>query len=316
MTTPIPVAVVGGYLGAGKTTLVNHVLRHAQGMRLAVLVNDFGSLPIDAGLIESQASDVISLAGGCICCSFGSDLMGTLMALSDRVPVPDHVLIETSGVAIPGSVVRSVALLSSFRVRRVVVVVDAKSIIEQAADRYVGSTIERQLRDANLVVLNKIDLVSTDATEPLHAWLAFAAPGVERRETTHGMIPLEALFADGHNPQPRGLAEMDDADAHFESEAFVPDGPVDVAALAGALLACDVVRAKGVLLDLDGALKVLQVASGRHVVTPCERTGRPVTGLVCIALRGRMDRARLRDAFALAMRPAMPRRLSHDPGLS
>ena len=130
MTAQIPVTVVGGYLGAGKTTLVNHVLRSAQGIRIAVLVNDFGALPIDAGLIEAREGDLISIAGGCICCSFGSDLMGALASLARRTPRPDQVLIETSGVALPGSVSRSAALLEAFAPGRVVVLVDAETVRE------------------------------------------------------------------------------------------------------------------------------------------------------------------------------------------
>ena len=79
MNAGIPVAVVSGYLGAGKTTLINHVLREARGVRIAVLVNDFGALPIDAELIVSRSGDVIHIAGGCICCAFGSDLAGALV---------------------------------------------------------------------------------------------------------------------------------------------------------------------------------------------------------------------------------------------
>lgn len=71
----LPVTVIGGYLGAGKTTLVNHLLRHAGGRRLAVLVNDFGALPIDADLIEGADGAVLAIAGGCVCCAYGSDLI-------------------------------------------------------------------------------------------------------------------------------------------------------------------------------------------------------------------------------------------------
>ena len=89
-TAPLPVTVIGGYLGAGKTTLVNHLLRQAGGRRLAVLVNDFGELPLDADLIEADDGEVLSLAGGCICCSFGNDLMAALMQLPARSPRPDR----------------------------------------------------------------------------------------------------------------------------------------------------------------------------------------------------------------------------------
>jgi G3E family GTPase len=107
----IPVTIVGGYLGAGKTTLVNHLLRHSQGRRIAVLVNDFGELAIDAELIEARDGDMLQLAGGCVCCSFGSDLLAALLRLRDMQPAPRHILIETSGVALPGAVARTLTLV-------------------------------------------------------------------------------------------------------------------------------------------------------------------------------------------------------------
>ena len=82
----LPVTLIGGYLGAGKTTLVNHLLHHADGRRLAVLVNEFGDLPIDADLIEARDGNLISIAGGCICCSFGSDLVAALLNIKQREP--------------------------------------------------------------------------------------------------------------------------------------------------------------------------------------------------------------------------------------
>ena len=98
----VAVTVIGGYLGAGKTTLVNHLLRAADGLRLAVLVNDFGALPIDRDLIVGSDGDTLEISGGCICCSYGSDLMEALLDLPRRRPGIDRVLIETSGVALPG----------------------------------------------------------------------------------------------------------------------------------------------------------------------------------------------------------------------
>ena len=94
--------------GGGKTTLVNHLLRTANGLRLAILVNEFGALPIDDDLIIAREDNLISLAGGCVCCSFGSDLMAALMDLSQLSPPPERVLIEASGVAMPGAIAASV----------------------------------------------------------------------------------------------------------------------------------------------------------------------------------------------------------------
>ena len=155
----LPVTIIGGYLGAGKTTLVNHLLRNADGKRLAVLVNEFGELPIDEDLIEAQDDTMISIAGGCVCCSYGNDLTLAMMDLAKLQPRPDHVLLEASGVALPGAIAASISLLQGFQIDGVVVLADAETIRQQAEDTYVGDTIERQLHDADLVVLSKADLV-------------------------------------------------------------------------------------------------------------------------------------------------------------
>lgn len=126
--SPIPVTLIGDYLGAGKTTLVNHLLRQAEGLRLAVLVNDFGDLQIDAELIESRDGNVIGLACGCVCCSYGSDLIAALMELAERRPRVDHMLLETSGVALPGQVASALSLLQSCALDTVVTLVDAAGV--------------------------------------------------------------------------------------------------------------------------------------------------------------------------------------------
>ena len=91
----LPVTVIGGYLGTGKTTLVNRLLRAADGQRLAVLVNDFGATPIDRDLIVSSSGDTLEISGGCVCCSYGSDLMDTLMTLPEQRPDIERVVLET-----------------------------------------------------------------------------------------------------------------------------------------------------------------------------------------------------------------------------
>ena len=112
---PIPVTVIGGYLGAGKTTLVNHLLRNANGLRIAVLVNDFGALQIDADLIEAADGDTISLANGCICCSLAGGLVEAMLGILDRPQPPEWVVIETSGVSDP---VAAAGLPARWRDRR------------------------------------------------------------------------------------------------------------------------------------------------------------------------------------------------------
>ena len=103
----VPVVLVAGFLGAGKTTVVNHLLAHAGGKRIAAVVNDFGAINIDAELITGATDGVVSLSNGCICCSLGSDLLRTLATLLRRDPQPELIVIETSGVADPTEVVRN-----------------------------------------------------------------------------------------------------------------------------------------------------------------------------------------------------------------
>ena len=104
---PVPILLVAGFLGAGKTTVVNHLLAHAEGRRIAAVVNDFGAINIDAELIAGASDGVVSLSNGCICCSLEGDLLRTLAALLRRDPRPEFIVIETSGVADPADIVRN-----------------------------------------------------------------------------------------------------------------------------------------------------------------------------------------------------------------
>ena len=305
MTLRIPVTVVGGYLGAGKTTLVNHLLRTAGGLRIAILVNDFGALPIDADLIEAQDEDLISIAGGCICCSFGSDLMDALVKISKRVPAPDHVVIETSGVALPGSVARSVALIAAYSIAGVVVLADGETVVARAADRYMGDTITRQLAEADLVILNKADLVASAQLEGLRHWIAKSAPQARLIEAARGEVPVNVMLGVGYSQAAMKstgllvsgvLKPVEDASTHYESASFAVPRAVDTAQLAQALANpdCGLIRAKGVLRDIDGTLKALQVVGARFEVTTF--AGQADPGIVCIGLRGNMNRAAIERA--------------------
>ena len=104
---PVPILLVTGFLGAGKTTVVNHLLAHAEGRRIAAVVNDFGAINIDAELIAGASDGVVSLSNGCICCSLEGDLLRTLAALLRRDPRPEFIVIETSGIADPSDIVRN-----------------------------------------------------------------------------------------------------------------------------------------------------------------------------------------------------------------
>jgi G3E family GTPase len=305
--------LIGGYLGAGKTTLVNHLLRQAGGRRVAVLVNDFGSLNIDADLIDPDGSDasagVLALSGGCLCCSFGDDLVGTLNGLAQRTPAPDVCLVELSGVALPAAVWRTARLALSIAPVGTLVLADAAEIRRQAADPYVGDTVRQQLQDADWLLLNKPDLVDDAALQATADWLAGLAPQARCWPGAAASVSPELVLGwrTDEGAAGRATATADGADA-LRAFAARPIGPkppatnavfdshsqglpsgVDLAALGVALSdpGSGVLRAKGLAVDAWGRGQLLQVAGGRWAVTPAAVQG--PGRLVLIGLRGRWD---------------------------
>jgi len=288
----IPVTVVGGYLGSGKTTLVNHLLRTAAGLRLAVLVNEFGELPIDASLIEGEKDGVLAIAGGCVCCSIGSDLMAALQKIAARAP--QHLLLETSGVALPGPVAASVRLVPGFTMDAIVVLADAETTVSRGADRYMGDTVTRQLAQADLVLLNKVDLVEPGHLAAARDWLRAQAPAAGVIEAVRAEVPAALVLGTGlHAARGSGLRSPVRAAARYDSLALPPDRPIDVRALARELArqGLGVLRAKAVLRDVSGQTLSLQGVGTRYDVCA---TGAEPAGLVCIGLKGRLDRAAIR----------------------
>lgn len=287
MSAALPVTVIGGYLGAGKTTLVNRLLREADGRRLAVLVNDFGSLPIDRDLVVAAGGDTIDIAGGCICCSYGSDLVEALQALRRRDAI-DHVVIETSGVALPGMVASTLTLLEGYALAGIAVVADATTLRAQAQDRYLADTIARQLDAADLVLLNKADLAE-DTLADTAAWLAPRVPGAQVVTTRGCAVPADVVLATRARPAPAagGLRTPGaiDAAALYDSVTLVPPEPTDLAALGRRLAATPgVLRAKGFLRDRDGQRRLLQVVPGQWQVA--DAPARATEGVVVVTRRG------------------------------
>lgn len=284
----IPVTVVGGYLGAGKTTLVNHLLRNANGVRLAVLVNEFGELAIDEDLIEAQDDDVISIAGGCVCCSFGSDLTAALGDMAMMDPPPDHVLIESSGVAIPSAIVNSLVFLPAFRSDGIVILADAETVQASARDKYMGDTVTRQIADADIILLNKVDLVSNAALDSTRAWLAVQNRHVRVVESTHSTVPPETVL-DSFIGRARAGGEHFEA-AHLDMLTLMPSGAVDADGLAAALAeeSAGLVRAKGFVTRPNGTKALIQVVGRRFDVT--EASADKADGVVCLGFKDVMSR--------------------------
>jgi G3E family GTPase len=294
MTDATPVTLIGGYLGAGKTTLVNHLLRNAGGRRLAVLVNEFGSLPIDADLIVAREDNLISISGGCICCSFGSDLVAALIDLKQRGNSIDHLLIETSGVALPGSIVQSLALLPGLALDGVIVLADAETIEERARDRYMSDTVLGQLAHADLILLNKIDLVSQQRADTILSWLAATVPGARVLPVCNANIPLEIVIGQNHaGAAGKDLAHaLDHQTGDYETLSLEIDHPCDAERLARNLAEprLGLLRAKGFLRGLDGQLATIHVVGRRSQVELAPAWIEGPGRLVCIGLKAEINR--------------------------
>jgi len=268
MKTPLAVTVISGYLGAGKTTLVNQLLRHANGQRLAVLVNEFGALPIDEDLIEAKDDDLIAIAGGCVCCSFGSDLTAALMAMVARSPQPDHVIIESSGVAMPGAIAANIGLMEQFSLAGIVVLADTETIQSHATDEYIGDTVIRQLNDADLIIQTKNDLVSISHRSAVKTWLTSNHPAASVIQSDRGRVPLALTLGQFNIRQEHG--DSPHHDELFHSEVINIPYRVCVHKLAEALAQNEngFLRAKGFVIDHNGEVQLLQFVGRRFTVTP------------------------------------------------
>ena len=214
-----PFTVIGGYLGAGKTTLVNHILTEAHGLRAAVIVNDFGEVNVDAALITAHDGDTISLANGCMCCSLTGGFAQAINAILSRGDAFDAIVVEASGVADPAKIGHYGAVLK-LDLEGVIVLVDAEQIREKAANKYVGETVIRQLKGADLLVLNKVDLVSTQELEGVRSWLAELVPGARIVEAVNGQVPLPLLLGTLHSAAPESAEVGEERDSAGPAQRF------------------------------------------------------------------------------------------------
>jgi G3E family GTPase len=303
-----PFTVLGGYLGAGKTTLLNHLLAHGGGLRIAVLVNDFGSINIDAALVRAHAGDTIELANGCLCCSLVSGFAKVLSEVKARAAAFDHVVIETSGVAEPLRVAQ-MAQAFGFPIDALLVVVDGERIERQAQDKYVGDVVRRQLRQADLLLVNKLDLISEDQRAALPGCLEALAPGVPRLEMARGQLPLELVLGRHRGATLPGAASEKPEEAHdhgerFETWTLTSDRPLTRQALEHFArgLPEGMARAKGfvVLADAPEQAQLFQLVGHRWSLEPLE-TGRAFSGshLVVIGRRGAATAAALLELLAV-----------------
>ena len=293
----LPVVLVGGFLGSGKTTLLNNLLRNTDGIRVAVLVNDFGEISIDASLIESVEENILHIAGGCMCCSYGNDLVAALRKISRKRDLFDRVLIETSGVSLPYAIACTVPLIAGLELKTTVVVVDSYSLWSQLDDPLISDTVLRQIASANLVVLNKVDRISVSAQEGALSQLRKICPETKVYATTRSEISWQDICELSSQPNLRQLSSMSsispgslfvkpgfgktteghNPEAYFDSCTLEMPGRYDFAALGKALTRCGsyLLRAKVIALNKEGDLTALSYSSDNYETL--DLATRPVT---------------------------------------
>ncbi|USE77353.1 GTP-binding protein [Cupriavidus gilardii] len=270
----IPLVVVGGYLGAGKTTMLNRLLAGAQGRRIAVLVNDFGEINIDAALIRRRSDDVIQLENGCICCSIGGRLADALLAIAARPERPELLVIEASGVSDPQRIAQIGLLDPAFRLHAVIVAIDVAGVFEALRDPLVGDMVRRQIAGASVLALTKADLADAATAETVAASVAGMAPRAAVLTARHGALPLP-VYLDVAPPVEQGpllargsqrWSRPDALHRGIVTFAYRTGRAFDKARLRQALktLPVRLLRAKGlVAFDGDARSHAVHVVAGR-----------------------------------------------------
>jgi G3E family GTPase len=290
-----PLTLLTGFLGAGKTTILNRILTERHGRRVAVIVNEFGEIGIDGALVEGAQGGVVELANGCICCATRGQLLKSVHAVLEADPPPESILVETSGLADPFPVLSELAhssLVERVEVDGVITVVDAENF-----DRNLDSAEAafQQIVAADLLLVNKVDLVGADIPSLIERGVRVINDQAGILTCVAGDVPLPVLL--GH----RDVSPSESTQAHdhddFESVALSPPRAVDRARLAAWLesLPPNVFRAKGFLRLAEPSQRVEVSAVGaRHWLSPARERG-PAEALVIIGRA--LDRAALESGL-------------------
>ncbi len=266
--SPIPITILSGFLGAGKTSVLSHILQSNHEKKIAVLVNDFGKLNIDAALIVAVEGETISLTNGCICCTIRDDLMKEVLCLLSKETPPEHIIIETSGVSDPTLVAHTFlmpALENLVAVENIITVVDADLALD--LDEEYKNLAIRQIKIADIVIINKIDLASDQKRKDLQAHIKNIVPTVRTLETIGGRIPIAVVFGSDWNSALRNWDIKPVLPPDFRTWIYSSESPFTFMALRKALeeLPSAIFRVKG-FIQLEKTPSnpgLLQITGGR-----------------------------------------------------
>lgn len=297
---PVPLSVIGGYLGAGKTTLINRVIAERGAPGLCVIVNDFGELDLDAEILRRADGLTLTLANGCVCCSAASGLYDAFEAALRASPRPGHIVIEASGVADPARLNAIARAEPSLEARAVITLADSLAISRDIEDPLKRPDILRQLRAADLILLSKAELEEADIVERIRAMVAGIAPAASIEPLAGPALPDALTLAFNTAPNPPRLM---DAEPHEPGERYgscsFRCGEIgeldsfldDIGALAGT-----VVRLKGIIRVKGRPDPLILDLAGRRVsVTPLSAPARETGLITAIFAKGSNASAMVRE---------------------
>jgi len=320
----VPITILTGFLGAGKTTLLNRILTGSHGLRVGVLVNDFGSINIDAELVVGVDNNMISLANGCVCCQIRDDLVEAVAALLARPETIEYILLEASGVADPAGIFATFSdfnLRDRIRLDSVTCVLDAEQVFAHPEYPPLMELKLQQVGFADMVILNKVGLAGPEQIGKVRAWLDEYFNRLRVVETDFCEVPYEILLGVGRfdaarvglNEQPRNSCtdstcheggDKHDHSTVFSTWSYETDQPLMIETLREKLrkLPGSVYRAKGVLYTSDAPQRrtVLQVVGRRVDISLQDDWGdrAPRTQIVAIGAAGSIDGSLLEQTFA------------------